>query len=296
MKNLPKLIVILGPTASGKTELAVELASKLNGEIVSADSRQIYKKMNIGTGKPTKKEMKGIPHHLLDIVSPNQEFNVAVYREKAAKKIKEIQKKGKLPFLVGGTGLYIKSITENIDFPKVPPNEKLRKILEKKTKEQLINTYKKLDPQGVKFIEKENKRRLIRAIEVCKATSKPFWKQRKRKEPIFDVLKIGLKPEKKELEKRINKRVERMLKQGLEKETKNLSEKYGWIPLMETIGYQEWKDYFGGEIRKEEVKKLIKLHTIQFAKRQLTWFKKEKGIHWLKDKKEAERLIRKFIK
>lgn len=282
MKKLPKLIVILGPTASGKTELAIKLAKKFKGEIVSADSRQIYKEMDIGTEKPTKKEMKGIPHHLIDIVNPDQDFNVAVYKELAIKKIKDIQNRRKLPFLVGGTGLYISSIVDNIDFPKVSPNKKLRKELEKKTEKELFEIYKKLDPQGSKFIEKENKRRLIRAIEVCKVTGKSFWKQKKKGKPLFSILQIGIKLPKEELRIRINKRIEKMLKQGLEKEVKKLLKKYGWIPSMQSIGYQEWKNYLEGKISKEEVKNLIKLHTLQFAKRQMTWFKRDKRIHWIK--------------
>ena len=303
--KLPKLIVILGPTASGKTELSVKLAKKFKGEIISADSRQIYKEMNIGTGKPTEKEMKGIPHYLIDIIRPNQEFNVALYKRLAIKKIKDIQNRKKLPFLVGGTGLYITSIVNNIDFPKVPPDKKLREKLEKKTKEELFEIYKELDPQGSKFIEKENKRRLIRAIEVSKITAKSFWQQRKKKKQLFDILEIGIKPGKEELERRINKRVEKMFKLGLEKEVKKLFKKYGWIPSMETIGYQEWSSFAPSAAKamegkktsedKKKIKEEIKLHTLQFAKRQMTWFKKDKRIHWIRNQKEAEKLIGEFL-
>ncbi len=295
MKRLPKLIVILGPTASGKTELTVKLAKKFKGEIVSADSRQIYKGMNIGTGKPTKKEMRDIPHHLIDIIRPNQGFNVAIYKELAVKKIKNIQQRKKLPFLVGGTGLYISSIVDNVDFPKVPPNKKLRKKLEKKTKEELFKIYKKLDPKGSRFIERKNKRRLIRAIEVCKVAGKSFWKQRKKGKQIFDILEIGLKPEKGELKKRVSKRVEKMFKLGLEKEVKKLFKKYGWIPSMQTIGYQEWSTFVKTTGDKKEIKERVKLHTLQFAKRQITWFKKDKKINWIKNYIQVERLIRKFL-
>ncbi len=295
MKSLPKLIVILGPTASGKTELAIKLAKKFKGEIVSADSRQIYKEMDIGTGKPTKKEMKGIPHHLINVIRPNQDFNVAIYKELAVKKIKDIQKRKRLSFLVGGTGLYIKSVVNNIDFPKVPPNKKLRKKLEKKTEKELFEIYKKLDLQGSKFIEKENKRRLIRAIEVCEITGKSFWKQRKKKKQLFDTLEIGIKLEREKSKRKVKKRIEEMFKSGLEKETKKLFKKYGWISSMQTIGYQEWKNYLEGKINKEEVKNLISLHTIQFTKRQMTWFKRDKKIHWIKSQKEAEKLIKEFL-
>lgn len=290
-----KLIVILGPTASGKTELAIKLAKKFKGEIISADSRQIYKEMNIGTSKPTKQEMKTIPHHLVDVVKPNQDFNVAIFKKLALKKIKNIQKRKKIPLLVGGTGLYISSIVNNIDFPKIPANKKVREKLEKKTTEELFKIYKKLDPKGSKLIEKENKRRLIRAIEVCKATNKPYWQQRTKKEQPFDILEIGIRINKKELNNKISKRTEKMFKLGLEKEIKKLIKKYKWIPSLQTIGYQEWKDYFNKKINKEEVKDLINLHTIQFTKRQMTWFKRDKKINWINNYIQAQKLVRDFL-
>jgi len=309
LKKLQKLIIILGPTASGKTNLAIRLAKKLapyrtcsgrgfyGVEIVSADSRQVYKGMDIGTAKPTKKEMRSIPHHLVDIIYPDQEFNVAIYKKMALIAIKNIRRREKLPFLVGGTGLYIRAIVENIDFPKVPPQKKLREKLEKETEKELFKIYKKLDPEGAKFIERENKRRLIRAIEVCEATKKPFWQQRKKGEPLFNVLQIGIKLSKKELKERVEKRIEKMFKMGLEKEVKNLSKKYGFkIAPMRTIGYQEWQEYFKGKINKEEVKKRIVLHTLQFVRRQMTWFKREKRIKWIKNYQQAEQLIREFIR
>jgi len=304
--KLPKLIVILGPTASGKTDLAIKLArnlalSKIEGfdgaEIISADSRQVYKEMKIGTAKPTKKELKGIPYYLIDIVSPKKDFNVAVYKNLAIKKIKQIHKKGKIPLLVGGTALYAKAVIDNINFPKVIPNKKLRRDLEEKTEKELFKIYKNLDPQGSKFIDKNNRRRLIRAIEVCKITGDSFWRQRKKQKPIFDILQIGIKINKSELNRRIEKRIKIMFKLGLEKEVKNLVKKYGWIVALQTIGYQEFKEYFEGKIKTEEkLKELIKVRTFQFVKRQMTWFKKEKRIRWIKSQKEAEKLIKSFLK
>ncbi len=287
----PKLIVILGPTATGKTNLAIKLAKKFNGEIVSADSRQIYKEMAIGTAKPTKKEMKAVPHHLIDFLALNKDFNVALYKEKAIKTIEKIYKKGKLPFLVGGTGLYIKSIVDNVDFPKVKPNKKLRKQLEKKNTKELFKIYKKLDSKGAELIDKNNKRRLVRAIEVCRITKKPFWIQRKKQASLFDILQIGIKLPKKELEKRISKRTDKMFELGLEKEVRKLTKKYGTSPLLQTIGYSEWLE----NKNKEEIKKDIKKHTIQFTKRQMTWFKKDKTINWIKNYSQAEKLIKAFL-
>ena len=302
-----KLIIILGPTASGKTNLAIKLAKKFDGEIVSADSRQVYKEMDIGTAKPEKSQIsslksqkylvKEIPHYLINAVFPNEEFNVAIYKRLATKAIKDIQKSGKLPFLVGGTGLYIWSIIDNLKFPKVPPQERLRKELEKKSLKELFEIYKNLDPEGAKYIEKENKRRLIRAIEVCKVSSKSFWKQRKKKKLLFDVLQIGIKLPKGDLKKRISERVKKMFNLGLEKEVKTLVKKYGWdIKPVQTIGYQEFKDFFEKKIEREEVKEKIILHTLQFAKHQMTWFKRDKRIHWIKNQKEAENLIKEFLK
>ncbi|MCP6718087.1 MAG: tRNA (N6-isopentenyl adenosine(37)-C2)-methylthiotransferase MiaB [Patescibacteria group bacterium] len=287
----PKLIVVLGSTATGKTGLAIKLAKQFNGEIVSADSRQIYKEMAIGTAKPTKKETKAIPHHLINFLLPNKDFNVALYKNKALKAIDKIQKTAKIPFLVGGTGLYISSIVNNIDFPKVKPNKKLRKQLEKKSVRQLFEIYKKLDPKGAELIDRNNKRRLVRAIEVSEITKKPYWVQRQKKEPLFEVLQIGIKLSKKELEQRISKRTDKMFKLGLEKEVKKLAKKYRKSPLLSTIGYTEWfknKD-------KNKIKKAIKLHTIQFTNRQMTWFKKDKTINWIKNYSQAEKLIKRFL-
>jgi len=291
-EKLPKLIVILGPTASGKTDLALKLAKIFKGEIVSADSRQIYKEMNIGTAKPQKKELKGIPYHLIDIISPKADFNVALYKKLALKKIKEGNKKGKAAFLVGGTGLYISAVTDNLDFPKIVPDKKLRASMEKKSNGKLFNIYEKLDKEGAKFIDKNNKRRLIRAIEVCKLTGKPFWQERKKRKPDFDILKIGIMTDRKKLDKNVKKRTDKMIKMGLEKEVKKIFKKYGSLPVLQTIGYKE----FEKEKDLKKTEEQINLHTLQFAKRQMTWFKKDKKIQWVKNQKKAEKLIENFLK
>lgn len=290
------LIVILGPTGSGKSSLAVKLAGEFSAkgggvEIVSADSRQIYQEMNIGTAKITKREMEGIPHYLIDVVKPNQNFTLAEYKGKAVKIIKDIQQRGKLPFLVGGTGLYIQSIVENLDIPKVKPDKKLREKLEKKTNRELFNQLKKLDPAGADFIDKNNKRRLIRALEVCLLTQKPFSKQRKRGRPLFNVLQLGLKVEKKELEKKIKKRTEQMLRQGLIDEVKNLVGKYGDNLPSYGIGYQEIIQYLKDEISLKQAKQLIILHTLQYARRQMTWFKRDQRTVWLPSAGSPSKLI-----
>jgi len=280
----PKLITILGPTASGKSDLAIKIAKEFNGEIISADSRQIYKEMNIGTGKITKKEMQSIPHYLLDIITPKKQITIVEFKEKAEKEINNIIKKGKIPILCGGTGFYIQSITENLILPKIEPDKKLRKQLEKKSIEQLFKELKKLDPRRAKQIDSKNKRRLIRALEIIEKTKKPTPEL--KKESKFNNLYIGIKKE--NLQELIKKRTDKMIKQGLKKEVKNLIKKYGWTQVIKnTIGYQEFKE-------KDPIKN-IKLHTIQFAKRQMTWFKKNPDIHWINNYKEAKKIIKEFF-
>lgn len=288
-----KLLIILGPTASGKSDLAIKIAELFNGEIVSADSRQIYKEMNIGTAKPSKGNIR---YHLLDIIEPDKRFSAAQYKELACNAIKDIQNRNKLPVLCGGTGLYISSIIEDWQFPKVPPQEKLRKELEKKSVEQLFKIYQKLDIKGAKSIDKKNKRRLIRAIEVCKANNKPFWQQRKSGKSLFNTLLIGIELPKEQLRERIAKRIKKMIKMNLETEVKVLLKKYGWILSLQTIGYQEWKEYFNNKLNKKEVQDLIELHTIQYSKRQMTWFKKMKNIQWIKNPEQAIKLTELFLK
>ncbi|MFC1700891.1 tRNA (adenosine(37)-N6)-dimethylallyltransferase MiaA [Patescibacteria group bacterium] len=288
MSRLKKLIVILGPTASGKSELAIKLSKKFKGEIVSADSRQIYKEMDIGTAKSKE------PQYLINIIKPNQEFTLAEYKELAINKINEI----KIPFLVGGTGLYIQAIVDNLDIPQVKPNKELRKELEKLNSEQLFKKLKKLDPNII--IDKNNKRRLIRAIEICILTKKPFSEQKRKGKPIFDILQIGIKLNKKTLDEKINQRVEKMFEAGLINEVKNLLKKYpSDLPALSGIGYKELITYLNTELNTElilnKTKELIKLHTRQYAKRQMTWFKRDKRIKWIKNYQEAKELVEKFL-
>jgi tRNA dimethylallyltransferase len=294
-KNLLPLIVILGPTASGKSNLAIKLAKKFNGEIVSADSRQIYQEMDIGTAKITKEEMAGIPHYLIDIIKPNQEFTLAQFKKKAVKIIKDIQKRGKLPFLVGGTGLYIQAVVDNLQIPEVKPNKELRANLEKQTNQELYDQLKKLDPKALEVIDINNKRRMIRALEVCLTTKKPFSQQKQKGAPLFNILQIGLKPDKETLKKRIYQRTEKMLKAGLIEEVKKLVKKYSPnLPSMSGIGYQEIIQYLQGKITLEQAKELIKVHTRQYAHRQIIWFKRDQRIYWIKNYSEAKKLVKKL--
>lgn len=290
----PKAIVILGATATRKTDFSIRLAKKVGGEIVSADSRQVYRKMNIGTAKPCKDKgikefcVEGIKHHLIDTLNPEEKYNAALFKRDAVSAINKIIAVGKIPIIVGGTGLYISSIVDNLEFPQIKADLKMRRRLEKKSIEELFSIYKKLDKKGADLIDRNNKRRLVRAIEVSMMTGETFFKYRKEESP-FDILQIGIKVEKEELEKRINKRVDKMIEDGLEKEMKKLPAS---SPLMETIGYREWKEY--GD--KKEIIERIKINTFKFAKRQMTWFKKDKRIHWVEKYSELEKETKKFLK
>jgi len=296
-----KLIVILGPTASGKSELAVKLAKKFNGEIVSADSRQIYKGMDIGTAKPTQKERKLIKHYLIDIKKPNQLYTVWEYKRNAIEAINQIIKKNKVPFLVGGTGLYIKAIVDNLEIPKVKPDWKLRKSLELKIKtkglKSLYDELIKIDPEAAYIVDSQNPRRIIRALEVAIKTKKPFSQQRKKGKSLFNVLEISLSVSEEKLKEKIEKRVDRMIKIGLVKEVKSLIKIYDKnLSTFDAIGYREIIDYLNKEISLAEAIEKIKKNTWHFAKRQITWFKIDKRIHWIKNQKQAEELVKKFLK
>ena len=294
-KKHNKLLVIVGPNASGKSDLAVKLAKKFNGEVVSADSRQVYKGMDIGTGKITKEEMQGIPHHLLDIASPKRRFSVAQFQKKAIETIKKIQKKRKLPILCGGTGFYIQSVVDGIVIPKVKPDWALRKKLEKKSCEQLYQQLKKLDPQRAKTIDKKNKRRLIRAIEIVLKTKKRIPPLKKK--VMFDALIIGIKRDKEELKKRIRKRLLKRLKEGMIEEVKSLHESgVSWKRLEELgLEYRYIAFYLQGKLNYKEMVTQLQKAIENYAKRQMTWFKKDKRILWVTTYKEAEKLVKKFL-
>jgi len=310
MPNLSPLIVILGPTASGKTGLALTLAKKFDGEIINADSRQIYKEMDIATNKisgaSVVKKIIGnetvyftddIPTYLLDLINPSEKFSLADYKPAALEKIKEIQSRDKLPILTGGTGLYISAIVDNLDIPKAPSDEKLRAELEEKDVKELFDELRKIDPVSAENIGVNNKRKIIRALEVCKTTREVFSFQQKKGKPLFNILQIGIAIERKELYAKIDKRVDEMMKAGLVEETKRLAKKYdSSLPAMSGIGYKEISSYFRKEISLEEAVQQIKFHTHQYARRQITWFKRDKNIHWVNNHSEAKGLVSEFIK
>jgi len=291
-----KIIVIVGPTASGKSDLAVKLAKKFNGEVISADSRQVYKGMDIGTGKITKKEMRGIKHYLLDVASPKRRFTVSQYQKLALRAIEKILKKGKVPIICGGTGFYIQAVIDGILLPSVPPNWELRRKLEKKTPEQLYEFLKKLDPQRAKTIEKKNPRRLIRAIEIAKKIGKvpPLKKQ-----PLpYPVLILGIKKTKEELRKLIKKRLLKRFKKGMVAEVKKLRKQGISWKRLEGFGleYRWIACFLQKKISFPEMVEKLQKDIEEFARRQMVWWKKDKRVHWITSPKEAEKKVKEFLK
>ncbi|ADD02418.1 MULTISPECIES: tRNA (adenosine(37)-N6)-dimethylallyltransferase MiaA [Thermoanaerobacter] len=304
-----QIVLIVGPTASGKSKLSVDLAKEFNGEIISADSMQIYKYMNVGTAKITKEEMQGIPHYLIDIVDPNKEFSVAEYEKRAKEIIKDIHKRGKLPIIVGGTGLYINSIIYIMHFSDFKGSKKFREKMK-----ELANTYgnqylyerlKSVDPEAAKKIHPNDIRRTIRALEVYEFTGKPISYYQKmsgmRLNPEYQPIMIGLNFRNRQiLYDRINQRVDEMIKNNLVEEVVNLL-KIGYnkdSTALQALGYKEIVEYLKGEISLEEAVEKIKKGTRRYAKRQITWFKGYEFIKWffVDDYKNYEELKKNIIK
>ncbi len=297
MRN-KKIIVILGSTASGKSNLAVFLAKKFNGEVISADSRQVYKGFDIGTGKITKREMSGVRHHLLDVANPKQVFTVSQYKKLGEKALQGIWQEGKLPIICGGTGFYIQALVDGIVLPQVPPNLKLRKQLEKKSVAELFTILKKLDPRRAKEIDPKNPRRLIRAIEIAKYLGKvPSLAVRPPSDT--DILQIGIDMPDKILKERIEKRLKARIKKGMIEEAVRLNRQGLSWKRMEELGleYRYLARCLQGKITKEEVVTQLTNEIWQYAKRQRTWFKRDKRIKWFEPqlKKDVEKFVRKFL-
>ena len=296
----PKVVVIVGPTASGKTKLSVELAKKIDGEIISADSMQIYKDMDIGTAKVTKEEMQGIRHYLVDCVSPDERYTVSNFKKDSENAIKEILSHNKNPIIVGGTGLYVNSLIYDIEYQEMKFDEDYRKKLmqEAESLEGLHGLWEKankIDPEAMKKISSNDKKRIVRVLEIYNSTGKTKTEQEilsKSEEPKYDFKVFGINFEREVLYERINKRVDIMFEQGLEKEVRNLVKKYNSFPTaMQGLGYKEVVEYINGKISYDDMVEKIKQETRRYAKRQMTWFRKNKEIVWLDGKNEIDKNI-----
>ena len=276
----PKVIAVVGPTASGKTKLAIELAHKYDGEVVSADSRLVYKGFDIASAKPTIEEREGVPHHLIDIVEPEFDYSAGKYAEDAKVAIEDILSRGKMPIVAGGTGLYFRVLLENYNLPKVETDYVLRSDLEKRDKADLLAELEKLDNITYERVKDANLRRIIRALELIKLLGKPLSSVSMEKEPEYDVEWIMPEiPSREWLYERINRRVDTMVEMGVIEETQNLVKIHGRIPnIVDTIGYKEILTYLDGVATLEEALSKLKQHSRNYAKRQLTWFRRNPNL------------------
>lgn len=303
MRTKPKVIVICGPTASGKTGLSVKLAQKMDGEIVSCDSMQIYKDMTIGTAKVTQEEMQGIPHHLIDFVSPDERYSVAEFQKDAEKAIREIVQRGKTPIVVGGTGLYVDTLVYHIQYPEIETDLEYRQELEELIQEQGLETVyqkaKEIDPQAAEKISSNDKKRIMRILEIYHQTGKTKTQleiESRKEEPPYEYLVYAIGMDREKLYDRINQRVDIMLEQGLIEEVQALLKKYQQFPTaMQGLGYKEVASYLLGNITKEEMIEMLKQETRRYAKRQLTWFRKNKDIKWINGLEPVEENIQRIL-
>lgn len=297
MSAKPKIVVILGPTASGKSDLAVTIGKRFGGEVVSADSRQIYRGLDIGTGKISRREMQRVPHHLLDIISPKRRFAVSEYAQHATRAIETILRNRKLPIICGGTGYYIDAVINGIVFPDVPPNPQLRKRLEGRTAEELHRELRALDPKRAATIDPRNPRRLIRAIEIAVALGcVPDIKTEKR----YEALIIGIAVPHTQLRKRIRQRLLKRIKMGMVAEAKRLhAHGLSWT-RMEELGleYRYLSRYLRGKITRDEMLATIEREISRYARRQMTWWRRDKRIVWFKrsELQQVLPLVKKFLK
>lgn len=302
----PPLILIVGPTAVGKTELAIQLAERLNGEIVSADSRLFYRGMDIGTAKPSREEQARVPHHLIDIANPDEILSLAVFQQKAHEIIADIHSRNKLPFLVGGTGQYVRAVTEGWTPPEVVPDEALRSELEKQKDQNgiywLHEKLRELDPTAAEKIDARNFRRTIRALEVIMTTGKKFSEQRGQIDSPYHLITIGLIRPRVELYARVDERIDSMFVNGFLDEVKNLlaSGYSPTLPTMSAIGYRECIQVLEGKLTLEEAKQAIRRMTRIFVRRQANWFKEsDPNIYWYSVKggvvEEIEKNIRQLV-
>ena len=304
--RFPPLVVLVGPTAVGKTDLAVHLAQAINGEVVSADSRQVYRGMDIGTAKATHEEQRRAPHHLIDVLGPDQTLGLAQFQELATAALADITARGRVPLLVGGTGQYVMAVVEGWKVPRVPPDEALRHELYRQAEEEgaeaLHARLRALDPNAAARIDARNVRRVVRALEVCLLTGKPISRQQGKSPPPYRILILGLSLPRAELYRRIDDRVERMMDAGLENEVRGLvAAGYGFdLPAMSGVGYGQFELYLAGEATLDDVVSEIKRATRRFVRQQANWFRRgDERIHWLEAGDDLRRaaldLVRPFL-
>lgn len=307
-RALPRVLCIVGPTSSGKTDLGIALAKKFHGEIINADARQVYKWFSLGTGKPLDGKwcvrdgkrvfmVRGVPHHLMDVLMPKKVFTVAEWRKRAMKTAREIIERGHVPIVVGGTGLYVQSLVDNYHIPSVPPQMAYREAMEAKTLEELLALLHQVDPTASQVVDVKNRRRVLRALEVVTYTGKSFSSQRSKEKPEADFLMIGVNRPREELYARINQQVDRMVENGWAKEIRSLHERgIGWdAPAMTAIGYRELAAFVRGECTLEEAVEKTKIATRHYAKRQMTWFKRDTRIHWVEKTEDAVALVKEWV-
>lgn len=315
---LPKIIAVVGPTASGKTGLGIALAQALNGEVISVDSRQVYVGMDIGTAKPegiweeseiekggsidqlfgARKRfvVEGVVHWGIDLVDPDAAYSAAEFKVYAQQKIEDILRRGKLPILVGGTGFWLKALIDNLDLASVSADEAIRAQLEARTLGDLYHELKQLDPKGARMIDRQNKRRVVRALEVCLVTKEPWSARQTVSEPLYDVLQIGLRVERSVLNERIAYRVDEMVARGLVDEVRGLRATYGCeLESMTSIGYRQVCGFLSGETSLKDAIEDVKSDTRSYAKRQMTWFKRDQRIQWIEDASEAFPIVQSFL-
>lgn len=291
---LPKIVVVLGPTASGKTAVGIRIAKKFNGEVISADSRQVYRGMDIGTAKV--RDTEGVPHHLIDVVDPDEPFTVVDWKRLVEKAIDEIVSRGKLPIVVGGTGLYIQALVDNIEAPEVPPQAKLRQSLDEKSDTDLLKLLRRFDPDFVDRVDASNRRRVIRALEVTIMTGEPMNKLQRKGPARYDALLIGLDVPRRDLYAAIDERVRLQMDDGLVDEVRRLLRKYdARLPAFSAIGYREVVRYLDGEMTLPEAMERIQFATHAYARRQLTWFRRDPRIRWVWTTDEAVILVTQFL-
>lgn len=281
-----KLLVVIGPTAIGKSALALRLAREFGGEIISADSRQVYRQMDIGTDKPTDEERRLVPHHLIDVVDPDEDFTLAVYQDLAYRAIEGILARYKLPILAGGTALYVEAVTQGWRIPRVEPQPELRERLQREAEEEggevLYRRLQVVDPKAAVKIRPENVRRVVRALEVYETTGRPISELQGAEPPPFKIFKVGLTTDRAELYRRIDERYDRMIDQGLVEEVRGLRDRgYGLdLPSMSGLGYRQIGLYLEGKLSLEEAIERMKFDTHRFARHQYTWFRRDPDIQW----------------